>query len=527
MKKIYFPLFAMLFFTGIISAQSIVVPPNLDGTDLFPFTYLSDFIDADTTATGEQSHDTYLLQTGAAYFFTSQAEWAFDVHLVATGDESLGKPLVARANKAGEASLDPMYRGFGNFTFDGIYIIMGEEGAMAAQYETSPFRPEGDGKKFVFNNCIIEKSRQGTIRIEGEDTKTIITNCWLRNFGDYEKFQGNGRVVDTRDNFADSIVIKNNVIHNILDRVFIGFRQKGLNYFEYSNNTLFNHVGRHGLIQLKNTKESVIKDNLFINPSIMGTAPSLTSEQINWAGETNYLFTIDTLVAGATLDMSNNNLFWTDDVLNHYATFDSVSQPMILSPEIAGMLSNPADAYFEDKLELNNVPSRDRVIQYSREAMSYKDSVGITDIMVEDISFAGSDFDKGYLFDWSTFDPCYDKNAFSATAASDGGAVGVRFLCDYVTDVENIVFNPTLELKASPNPASSYSNISFITSDAGQVNVSIFNYQGQLVTTILNDTLPAGKHSVNWENISDVLPGMYFANVQTESGKMFIKVIVQ
>ncbi len=528
MKKLYSTLLATLCFALIGSAQSIVVPPNLNGSTAFPFTYLSDFIDADTSATGEQLHDTYLLQTGGLYFFTAEATWQFDVHLVATGNEALGKPVVARANKTGGTALAPMYRGFGNFTFDGLYIIMGEEGAEAAQYETSPFRPEGNDKRFIFNNCIIEKSRQGTMRIEGENTKTYITNCIIRNFGDYERFQGNGRIVDVRDNFADSVVISNNVMHNLLDRLYIGFRQKGLNYFEFTNNTVFNHVGRHGMIQLKNTKESIIKDNLFMNPSIMGTAPFLADEQINHVGVTNYLISIDTLVNGASLDISNNNIFWTDDVLNHYASFDSVSKPMVLSPEVVAALSFPEDAYFTEVLELNNVPSRAPLIKYAREAITYRDSVGITDIMVEDISFAGTPFDKGYLFDFSKFDPCYSPSATSATAASDGGPVGVRFLCPgLVNSTKNTVYNPELALKAAPNPSQDFTTLTYNLSRDGKVNLAIFDITGKMVTNLYSGNLPAGNHTIEWNGLNNVAKGLYFANLQTEEGRMFIKIVVQ
>ena len=526
MKKHYFSFLLILSLATSMLGQSITVPPNLDGTTQFPFTYLSDFIDADTNATGDQMHDVYLLESGSLYFFTSEVKWDFDVTLRATGDPSKGRPVVARANKSGGSSLDPMYRGFGSFTWDGIYVILGEEGAMAASYETAPFRPEGDDKRFIFNDCIIEKSRQGTIRIEGENSKTYVTNCWIRNFGDYERFQGNGRIVDTRDNFADSVVIKGNVIHNILDRVFIGFRQKGLNYFEYSNNTLFNHVGRHGLIQLNNTKESVIKDNLFMNPSIMGTAPSLASEQITHANSVNYLFTIDTALAGASITMSNNNLFWTQDVLDHYATFDSVEQPPILAPEFAALLSNPEEAYFTEVLELNNVPDRARIIQYAREAMTYKDSTGITDIMVEDIALAGTDFDKGYLFNFAEFDPCYVPWAISAKASSTGGPVGSTFLCDYSSSISEEGFNPSLNFQAMPNPTASSAVLKYELTNASDVEVSIFDYQGRLITTLVSEKQNAGNHSITWD-VTNMSNGMYFANIQTQQGRMVTKVFVQ
>lgn len=528
MRKIFTILCLTFLIVGMVNAQSIEVPPNLDGTDQFPFTYLNDFIDADTSDTGEQLHDTYLLQRGSLYFFTGQATWTFDVHLKATGDESLGRPVVSRANKTGGTDLAPMYRGFGNFSWDGIYVILGEEGADAAQYETAPFRPEGDDKTFSYNDCIIEKSRQGAIRCEGENAKIILTNNIIRNFGDYERFQGNGRIVDIRDNFGDTVIIHNNVMHNILDRLFIGFRQKGLNYFEFSQNTVFNHVGRHGFIQMKNTKETVIKDNLFMNPSMIGTAPSLANEQINHLGVTNYLFSIDTLIEGSSVEMSNNNLFWNDDVLEYYNTFDSVTQPLVLSPEFEGALADPSAAYFTEVLELNSVPSRTPVITYCREAMTYQDSVGITDIMVEDVAFVGTAFDKGYLFDFSTFDPCYDDMAISATAASDGGAVGVRFLCDYMTsNTSEKAFNSFLDFSASPNPAADFTKFKFSLPESGHVELDIFDYQGRKIQKVFSGNLSAGQQEISWNTISGLAKGMYFANLQTESGRMYTQIIIQ
>lgn len=529
MKKIYITSLFFLCFIGSILAQTITVDANLDGDASFPFTDINVFINNDTSATGEQLHDVYLLEAGGVYFFTAPALWPFDVTIAATGNvENLGKPFVGRRNAAGGTSLGRIYTGFGSLTFDGLFLQLGEEGPDAAQYETSPVRPEGNGKKYVFNNCIIEKSRQGTIRVEGEDAVVYVTNNIIRNYGDYEKFQGNGRVVDLRDNFGDSVVIRNNVIHNILDRVFIGFRQTGLNYFEYTSNTLFNHVGRHGMIQLKNTKETIIKDNIFMNPSIMGTAPFLANEQgPAHLNSTNYLVSIDTLVAGASIDMSNNNIFWTEDVLEHYATFDSVSQPLILSPEVEGVLSNPESAFFTEVLELNNVPDRQPLITYAREAVLFRDSVGITDIMVEDISAAGSPFDNGYLFDFSTFDPCYSPESISVTASSEGGAIGVQFLCDYTTSTRNLTLNTSLGLKSAPNPAADYTLLSYNLSKAGDVELSVHDMNGRLLTTLESGTKGEGTHTVNWNNLTAVPTGMYFVNLRTEEGRMFIKVIVE
>ena len=528
MKKIYSALLLLFWMASHLSAQSVVVPKNLNGTAAFPFTDISDYISKDTTATGERKNKTYLLETGGLYFFTGEMKWTFDVELVATGNPALGRPIVARRNPSGATALPPLYSGFGSFTFDGLYVIMGEEGATASAYETTPFRTFGDNKRFVFNNCIFEKSRQGLIRLEGENCKVYVTNCIMRNFGDYERFQGNGRIVDPRDNYIDTVVIRNNVMHNVLDRLYIGFRQKGCKYFEFTQNTVFNHVGRHGMIQLKNAEKSIIKNNLFMNPSMMGTDSTLADEQINWFKKTNYLISIDTTLPNATMEISNNNIFWTKDVEDYLNTSTRVDKPMVLSPEVVKMLAKPDEAYFTEVLELNNVPSRDPVLKYCKEAVQFRDSVGITDIMVEDISYKGTAWDKGYLFDFSKFDPCYSPATKSAKAASDGGALGVRFLCSYATDARELVVNPLLGLSVSPNPVGSAGGIlRFQLQKAGQVELSVHNLMGQKIQLLASGHFMEGEHVMADWNTSTLPKGFYLANLQTEEGRMSVKFIVQ
>ncbi len=529
MHKFYLCFLFTCVCAATLSAQTVTVPANLDGTADFPFTYIDLFIDRDSTAAGVQQNDTYLLEAGGIYFFTKVNRWDFDVTLGATGDvETLGKPLVDRLNPTGGSDLVEIYRGTGSFYWDNIYLIMGDDGPTAAAYETASFRPEGNGKTYSWNNCIIEKSRQGTIRSEGDSVSVFITNSILRNFGDYGLFQGNGRLVDLRTNFGDSVVITGNVIHNILDRIYIGFRQRGLNYFEFSRNTVFNHVGRHGFIQLTNTKESVINDNFIQNPSIMGSTPSLANEQIELKGEKVVLFSLDSLVPGATIEMLNNNVHYTDDVLAHYG--DTIMKPDYFSPNFLLALTNPVDdATFSEVLELDTVPDRAPLIQYAEEAINDRSNVGLTNIMVEDSLFAvGTEYDRGYLFNFDRFSPCYDPNSVSATAATDGGAVGATGFCaDLSTSLRPQAYNSFLRLTAAPNPAAAQVTFSYQTTMSGEVALELYDVRGVHIRTIARQEMPVGVHSTTLDDLSGLPSSMYIAHIQTPEGRMYVKFFKQ
>ncbi len=521
MKQCYF-LLLFLCSSGLF-AQGTLIGANLDGTADFPFTFLDVFVEANNG--GSASDNLYLLERGGSYFFTSRATWDFNVEFRATGDESLPRPVVSRVNLTGEPPQD-MYRGFGNLTFDGVHLIPGDEGPEAAQYETGSIRPSGDNTRIIFRNSIIEKDRQAVLRVVGENVKMYFESCEIRNLGDYEQFQGNGRVVDTRQSFSDSIVIKDCYIHNLLDRVFIGFRQNGLNYFEFTGNTVYNHIGRHGLIQLNNTKESVIKDNLFVNPSIQGTTPSLANEQKLHFMEQNYLFTIDTIVEDASIEMSNNNVFWNQDVLDFYNSIDSLMQPNVLSPLFAAQLDDADDAFFTEVLELNNVPSRDPLIEFARQSVLTRASSGLTNIMVEDAN--NNQTDNPYEFDFTDYDPCYDADALtSGTAATDGGPVGARWACDYVLSNRNLAYNSSLNLKATPNPAGSMSTLSYQTFEQGAVMLDVYDIQGRSVASLVNAVLPAGTHTADFDGLNTLPGGVYIANLRTTAGRMFIRIVKQ
>lgn len=523
MKKIYFLLICAHLCAASMTAQTINVPADLDPlAPTVPATNLSKFVDENPTNT------TFVLARDGLYYFDAKKEWEFDVAFVAaeapTSLTDPEMPLITRFN-AGSTNLAPMYEGTGNFTLDGVHVIMGEEQPNAGSYENSSIRPRGIDKRYIFRNCWIEKSRQALARIEGDGSKSYVENCYISNMGDFQRFQGNGRIIDVRSTAADSVVIRNSVIGNILDRLYIGFRQRSNNYFEFSGNTVFNHVGRHGLIQLSNTKETKINNNLFSNPKMMGTTPTISDEQIGFDNVITYLFTSDSIPVGGSIEMKNNNIFYTDDVMAYFNSTDTVQQSPVFGPNFRAVLGDTTDAYFTEVVTLNSVPSRERVLAYTKEAINDRESVDLLDMMVEPLNRAGSDFDNGYIYDFSTFDPCYGDEFASYTAATDGGRVGARGACGAVVSTRNYMnYNGSLNLTAFPNPTGASVTLSYTLTKGGAVSVMLYDAAGKQVATVFSGQQIPGDYSVNIDNMSSMPAGMYFANIFTPEGRMFTRI---
>jgi subtilisin-like proprotein convertase family protein len=72
-------------------------------------------------------------------------------------------------------------------------------------------------------------------------------------------------------------------------------------------------------------------------------------------------------------------------------------------------------------------------------------------------------------------------------------------------------------LSAFPNPSNSNVKFEFALSQAGLATLEVFNILGQKMATLMNDELPAGRHSSTW-SASGVASGAYYY-VLSSNGK--------
>ncbi|MDD2651360.1 MAG: T9SS type A sorting domain-containing protein, partial [Candidatus Cloacimonetes bacterium] len=70
-----------------------------------------------------------------------------------------------------------------------------------------------------------------------------------------------------------------------------------------------------------------------------------------------------------------------------------------------------------------------------------------------------------------------------------------------------------------PNPFNPETNIAFSLSERGQINIDIYNIKGQLVKSLVNGIMPAGRHIALWngkdDNNKSVSSGVYFYRMQS------------
>jgi hypothetical protein len=83
------------------------------------------------------------------------------------------------------------------------------------------------------------------------------------------------------------------------------------------------------------------------------------------------------------------------------------------------------------------------------------------------------------------------------------------------SDKINVITPAVFTLGAAyPNPFNPITNISLDVSDAGNVNVSVYNLMGQIVSNLTEGYMNEGTYTLTWD-ASDQVSGMYMVRAET------------
>jgi len=99
-----------------------------------------------------------------------------------------------------------------------------------------------------------------------------------------------------------------------------------------------------------------------------------------------------------------------------------------------------------------------------------------------------------------------------------------------ITEVSEIVDNENVSITNYPNPFTEVTNIGFTLQESAKVQLDIFNQMGQLVYTISDENMAAGKHEKSWNATNQqgarVNRGIYLYKLtigsQVNSGKILL-----
>ncbi|MCB0666065.1 MAG: T9SS type A sorting domain-containing protein [Saprospiraceae bacterium] len=527
----------LILLGGTVMAQRIVdIPPSDDPTSPADISLV---IMGDTMPTGERmdNNTVYRLANGSVYTVTSRLEntedWPLQIEAAdLTKTAQIDKPVITRTPNADGAYPQVIWSS-GDVTLKNLWIIGGETGP-GEQQSWGQCRFFGTGSRVIVTDCLMEKDRGGFLQLRANDMKIYVDNCVFRNGGNRFILEGNGRGIDTREFAVDTLIVRNTVIHNIIDRVF---RSLGNvtphNYIEFDHCTVFNHFGRHGCFVFEQAHNIKITNNLLINPNMMGASPRYADEQNNPDNEVNKIFTLDTLVDPTNVTISNNNIFWTEDVKAVWAKYDTVSKPPVYSTLIQQAMGDTTNGYFTEELELNSVPIN--ITEYLDDLYANPAAEDMFDFVVQDSALQGTARDFGNLFDFlgiadgmGDFSPCYDvNNTMSGTAATDGGPIGALTICGLeTTSVYERAIDLNLNFGASPNPISTSANFAYHLDRPGLVRLSIYDLTGRTVQVLVNDFQSDGDYNFEWRVPAQMPLGTYIARLQTQQGQMATKLML-
>ena len=309
-------------------------------------------------------------------------------------------------------------------------------------------------------DCRISKATESAIAIELDSHVEIIGNRIFENSS-----AGLGAAIDV--NGSNNVVIQQNLIANNTSSNATGGIVCDASIPEISNNVIVNNTGTYGAFILKSGADVTLVNNTIANNESTNGSPFLF-----------YVFQ-------AYPEVMNSIII--DDGTLFFAPFgDPVISYTCLTGGYAGTGNIDTDPMFNDPSEGN-----------------------------------GSEF-SGVYANWMLADgsPCIDAGNPDAmyndmdNSVNNMGAYGgpngmmPTSIGDDVTEL--VAAN---SLRNYPNPFNPTTNIAFNVEKAGNVSVDIFNARGQKVTTLVDEYLLAGAHSVVWNGTNDrgdnVASGIY------------------
>jgi hypothetical protein len=112
-----------------------------------------------------------------------------------------------------------------------------------------------------------------------------------------------------------------------------------------------------------------------------------------------------------------------------------------------------------------------------------------------------------------------------ATHASGIYSANITSVNDITTSTSLLAVKAEIELSNYPNPVKESTTITFSTDRERKVNLELWDNCGRVISTLLNETMPAGKHLVPFD-ASALRPGIYYYSLSSGDRRKTNRMIV-
>jgi len=474
--------------------------------------YLNEAILGDTLPNGTRADKIYVLQRGGTYFVRGAFEnLKFKLNLVA--EAGTGAMPIVRADLSDAGTQNWFMIGCQqDVSVDGIFFD-----AQSANEGYGPanwcFVNLGKNPNLTFRNCVFANTGQGGVGTWNAANIFTVDNCKFYNMGNITfSDQGAGRMIETRDSQIEKLIITNNTIVNSYDRLVRHRNGAGvIKNMNFSNNTIINHGGYFGFMELGNVGDTIkITNNLVINGMSFGSDQSDATRITEFNMHTekdatgqNKIVWIGSVPNDSTKYILNNNVYSVSTELAAIYTANNVNEGPIMTDFIKGKISNPTNTWVKKSISVTAAPAAmtDLVSWYYLTKKK-----GVT---------PEHDYNRmsiNYML--NTLNCKYNAND-AAFIGSNGKPVGdPSWGSSVINSLQNHMINKT-DLDNYPNPFTDQTVLRFTLNVSSNVSIEITDVTGKQMRNENLGRYGSGTNSVVI-NRNDLKSGMYFLKINTE-----------
>ena len=365
-------------------------------------------VNALTNAINENGDATYILRRDGVYYLEGKNVFKHNVTIKAENGSGKLPTIQPICDAQGALNAD-MIRFSGSATFENIYFL-GKDAATGNLMQRL-FRIDGKGIKLKFENCFIDYCKNFCVRTDNNNNKIIFNNSTIRNLA-LTSDPANGRLVDTRGNEQDSILINNCYVYNTTGHI-VRFDKVVTNYLGIKHCTFYN-VGHS--IEINYATKVQIEDNIFAN---VGWKSSETTD-VFWSVS---IPKDPEIAQKVDMRICNNNRFFSNEIEALYIKYPKNLKRMALSEGANTLIE-------EGKLIFANNFSEPLTFDYAPTLpMEYLDkyfeNVGKNMLNWADLPFYADEDGIEGIEIGMTFTFRYPQSSKSATASTTNGPLGV------------------------------------------------------------------------------------------------------